>query len=77
MSVFVSGNLIIRHAALSRMVHCQEVKDLNSDPYDENEPDPVKSRAIESSLWELKTSQSHWLQEVASKATIINSAFPK
>ncbi|XP_003742058.1 nucleolar complex protein 4 homolog [Galendromus occidentalis] len=71
------GNLVIRHAALSRMVHCQETKDMNSDPFDENETDPAKSRALESSLWELKTLQSHWLQSVAAKSSIINSAFPK
>jgi len=30
------------------------VADLKDDPYDSNEADPVKCRAIDSSLWELK-----------------------
>jgi len=29
-------------------------KDLQEDPYDPDEADPMKCRAIESSLWELK-----------------------
>jgi len=34
-------------------------EDLRDDPYDPNEVDPVKCRAIESSLWELKVSFAH------------------
>ena len=31
-------------------------EDLQDDPYDPNEADPVRCRALESSLWELKVS---------------------
>lgn len=71
------GNLIIRHATLGRMVHCEDVKDLSMDPFIETETDPAKSRALESSLWELKTLQSHWFHRAAAKARIIDNPFPK
>ncbi|XP_022705126.1 nucleolar complex protein 4 homolog A-like isoform X2 [Varroa jacobsoni] len=71
------GNLIIRHATLGRMVHCEDVKDLSVDPFIETETDPAKSRALESSLWELKTLQSHWFHRAAAKARIIDNPFPK
>jgi len=42
---------------LNILVYCALIvvfSDLDDDPYDFNEPDPVKCRAMESSLWELK-----------------------
>lgn len=34
------------------------------DVYDENEPDPAKSRAVESSLWELAALRNHYCPQV-------------
>lgn len=42
-----------------------------------SEPDPQFTRAIESSLWELETLQSHYHPNVASLARIIGEQFTK
>ncbi|CAG2067784.1 unnamed protein product [Timema podura] len=46
------------------------------DPYLEEERDPTKSRAMESSLWELAALQHHVLPSVATAARFINSPLP-
>lgn len=50
---------------------------LGNDPYDPTEPDPQLSHAIDSSLWELETCQSHYHPTVASIARIISEQFTK
>jgi len=40
------------------------------------ERDPLKSQAIESSLWELQALQNHILPSVATAATFINMPLP-
>ena len=34
------------------------------DPYDANEEDPAKSKAVESSLWELQALRNHYCPQV-------------
>ncbi|CAI7590665.1 unnamed protein product [Penicillium bialowiezense] len=47
------------------------------DPFDPNESDPNLTDAIESSLWEIETLQSHFHPNVAAIARIISEQFTK
>ncbi|KAJ5306816.1 hypothetical protein PENANT_c003G03701 [Penicillium antarcticum] len=47
------------------------------DPFDATEADPTKTDAIESSLWEIETLQSHYHPNVAAIARIISEQFTK
>ncbi|KAJ5085293.1 hypothetical protein N7532_010064 [Penicillium argentinense] len=47
------------------------------DPFDAAETDPTRTNAIESSLWEIETLQSHYHPNVASIARIISEQFTK
>eukprot|EP00983_Pelagomonas_calceolata_P051047 1142239-Pelagomonas_calceolata.AAC.2 len=38
--------------------------ELGSDPYDPQEEDPAKTRAVESSLWELQALRNHYCPQV-------------
>ncbi|XP_042903382.1 nucleolar complex protein 4 homolog B isoform X2 [Parasteatoda tepidariorum] len=70
-------NLLIRHPALTVLIHRTDIKDLTDDPYDFAAIDPAESKALESSLWEIKTLQSHYHPEVSRKAKIIDKELPK
>ncbi len=48
-----------------------------ADPYDAAEPDPLKTRALESSLWELKSLQRHYLSHVGVMAKVFEEKFTK
>lgn len=47
------------------------------DPFDPDESDPTLTDAIESSLWEIETLQSHYHPNVAAIARIISEQFTK
>ena len=47
------------------------------DPFDMDEPDPMFTEAIESSLWEIESLQSHYHPNVATLAKIISEQFTK
>ncbi|KAL9586289.1 MAG: hypothetical protein Q9212_001007 [Teloschistes hypoglaucus] len=47
------------------------------DPFDMREPDPMETNAIDSSLWEIHTLQSHYHPNVATIAKIISEQFTK
>ena len=47
------------------------------DPFQMDEPDPMNTDAIESSLWEIETLQSHYHPNVATIAKIISEQFTK
>lgn len=47
------------------------------DPFEPEQTDLQKTRALESSLWELKTLQSHWDSRVREQARFINRPLPK
>lgn len=51
--------------------------DVNEDPYVMSESDLVACKATESSLWEIKTLQSHALPEIANTAKFIDRELPK
>ncbi|XP_067135535.1 nucleolar complex protein 4 homolog B isoform X1 [Centruroides vittatus] len=69
-------NLLIRHQ-LQILINNPSDVEITDDPYIMDEPDPLKCKALESSLWEIKTLQSHWHPEVAIKARFINKPLPK
>lgn len=79
-------NMFKRHPACTFMMHreirCLELKEaLEShgmdDPFDMEEQDPLLTNAIESSVWELETLQSHYHPNVATLAKIISEQFTK
>ncbi|ODM21498.1 hypothetical protein SI65_02342 [Aspergillus cristatus] len=47
------------------------------DPFDPDEPDPTRTDAIESSVWEIVTLQTHYHPNVAAIARIISEQFTK
>ncbi|XP_010602556.1 nucleolar complex protein 4 homolog [Fukomys damarensis] len=67
-------NLLRRHPACRILVHRPQGPELDADPYDPEEEDPAKSRALESCLWELQTLQQHYHPEVSRAASIISQA---
>jgi U3 small nucleolar RNA-associated protein 19 len=50
---------------------------LGNDPFDMSEPNPQLTHAIDSSLWEIETLQSHYHPNVASLARIISEQFTR
>uniref|UniRef100_A0A131Z008 U3 small nucleolar RNA-associated protein 19 n=1 Tax=Rhipicephalus appendiculatus TaxID=34631 RepID=A0A131Z008_RHIAP len=71
------GNLLIRHRSLATMINDSSDRDVSVDPYDVEQENPSKSQAADSSLWELKTLQSHWHPTVAKKAKFIDDNLPR
>lgn len=63
---FIS-NLIIRHKSLKRLLNDPPLPQtvLKNDPYNMEESDPTKSRALESSLWEVEALTQHVLPNVS------------
>ena len=62
--MFVLGftqNLLMRHPKCLRLIHRKSpnVMDLSTDPYREDETDPLNTRALNSSLWELEIVLRH------------------
>ncbi|XP_058823843.1 nucleolar complex protein 4 homolog A [Topomyia yanbarensis] len=70
------GNLIMRHPALKRLIFHPSGGEVSQDPFIMDESDPVKSNALESSLWEVAALQSHVLPSVATAAKFISNPFP-
>lgn len=70
-------NLFKRHPGAMAMLHRLADEMPEADPYDENEPVPGKSRAIESSVWELAALKSHYLASVGTMAKIFGEQFTK
>ncbi|KAF4213021.1 hypothetical protein CNMCM8980_000153 [Aspergillus fumigatiaffinis] len=79
-------NLLKNHPTCTFMLH-RVVRDEQTkatleaegmdDPFDVNEGDPTRTKAIESSLWEIETLQSHYHPNVAAIARIISEQFTK
>ncbi|KAJ5936624.1 hypothetical protein N7466_003074 [Penicillium verhagenii] len=79
-------NIFKSHPTCSYMMH-RVVNDQNiaaeieakglDDPFDPTESDPIRTGAIDSSLWEIETLQSHYHPNVASIANIISEQFTK
>ncbi|KAL8809364.1 MAG: hypothetical protein Q9200_003485 [Gallowayella weberi] len=76
-------NLLKSHPSCTFMIHrkpeySQWVEGAGmADPFNMAEPDPMKTKAIDSSLWELETLQSHYHPNVATMAKIISEQFTK
>lgn len=74
------GNLLLRHPGLKRLVDAgtgsEQPPPSFSDPYVMEERDPLKSGALASSLWELRTLQQHTLPGVAAAARFISEPLP-
>ncbi|XP_037672947.1 nucleolar complex protein 4 homolog [Choloepus didactylus] len=65
-------NLLRQHPACRILVHRPHGPELDADPYDPEEEDPARSRALESSLWELQALQRHYHPDVSKAASAIN-----
>ena len=77
-------NLLKSHPTCTFMIHriphppnLVSGDKVGEDPFNMSEPDPLLTHAIESSLWELETLQSHYHPNVASVARIISEQFTK
>lgn len=77
-------NLLKQHPSTTFMIHrnpyppyTKTDTNLGVDPFDPAETDPQNTGAIDSSLWELETLQSHYHPTVASIARIISEQFTK
>ncbi|XP_042297854.1 nucleolar complex protein 4 homolog [Sceloporus undulatus] len=68
-------NLLRRHPSCKVLIHrLDSPAEMLEDPYVMDEEEPSESRALESSLWEIKTLQNHYHPDVAKAATIINTS---
>ena len=75
-------NLLQSHRTCTLMVHrttelTSKTEDDWGDPFDMNEPNPMETGALESSIWEIETLQSHYHPNVATIAKIISQPFTK
>ncbi|KAF8143833.1 CBF/Mak21 family-domain-containing protein [Mycena galopus ATCC 62051] len=74
-------NTLKRHPALMAMIHrpadSLESENEIQDPFDPAEPNPLLTKAIESSLWELNTHREHYLAGVSTLTRIFAEAFTK
>lgn len=67
-------NLIRRHPSCRVLIHKPSLQDeLMDDPYIEDEEDPAKCCALDSSLWEIKTLQRHFHPDLAKTALLIKT----
>uniref|UniRef100_A0A6J0T7G3 Nucleolar complex protein 4 homolog n=1 Tax=Pogona vitticeps TaxID=103695 RepID=A0A6J0T7G3_9SAUR len=68
-------NLLRRHPSCKVLIDRPSgPAEMLEDPYRMEAEDPSESRALESSLWEIKTLQSHYHPDVAKAAATINTA---
>ena len=77
-------NILKAHPTCTFMIHrnsyppyTKTEDNLGIDPFNMSETDPQKTHAIDSSLWELESLQSHYHPNVASLARIISEQFTK
>ncbi|KAF8621393.1 hypothetical protein AX15_007846 [Amanita polypyramis BW_CC] len=70
-------NILKRHPALMVMVHRTEEDGDFNDSFLSDEPNPLLTQALSSSLWELYSHRSHYHSTVSSLAKILSEAFTK
>ena len=71
-------SLIKKHPQCKALIHRSDITyEGNEDLFDPKETDPLKSRAIESSLWEIVSLQEHECIEVRQYARVLKSNFMK
>ncbi|KAG7088080.1 hypothetical protein E1B28_012111 [Marasmius oreades] len=68
-------NMLKRHPALMPMIHRDGT--LGNDQFNASETNPFITKAIESSLWEIQTHNSHYHPSVSTLAKIFSEAFTK
>lgn len=69
--------LLMHRAVRDAELRDEMEKEGMDDPFDPEEMDPTRTDAIESSLWEIVTLQSHYHPNVAAIAQIISEQFTK
>lgn len=57
--------LLIRHPSCKRLIHNETITSYENDPYKEEEKDLSKTKALDSSLWELRLLELHWNPKIA------------
>lgn len=70
-------NLLKRHPTCMVLLQNLEVTSEYKDTFDNEEVDPLKTKAMGSSLWELETLMSHYHPNVATLAKIFGEPFRK
>lgn len=70
------GNLIIRHPGLTVLTQRDQPGIISKDPYIMEESDPLKSRALESQLWEIHGMQRHFIPAVVKAASSVFKTLP-
>lgn len=72
-------NLLKTHPTCTFMLHreADHISKSAKDPFKMEETDPMKTNAIDSSLWELHTLQSHYHPNVAAIAKIMSEQFTR
>jgi U3 small nucleolar RNA-associated protein 19 len=79
-------NMFKKHPQCTFMIHREPTGEAErqlwqkhgaNEPFDMDEPDPLRTGAIDSSLWEIETLQSHYHPNVATLAKIISEQFTK
>lgn len=72
-------NVLKRHPALMCMIHRPEMGGIEDelDPFDPEEKDPMQTKALQSSLWELTTHRQHYHASVATLARVFEEAFTR
>jgi U3 small nucleolar RNA-associated protein 19 len=79
-------NMFKKHPQCTFMIHREmrteeEKQEIDTygfeDPFDMDEPDPMKTCAIDSSIWEIETLQSHYHPNVATLAKVVSEQFTK
>ena len=80
-------NMLKRHPSCMGMLHrptaviapsgAEDGDENDSDPFDADEKDPLKTGALDSSLWELKSLQKHYLSHVSTMGKIFEEVFTK
>lgn len=71
-------NLLKRHPTCMCLIHSNKTIDnAATDPFIMEELDPYESKAIDSSLWEVKTLSEHYYANVSTLAKIFSEQFLK
>lgn len=70
-------NLLKNHPGCMVLIHRTDVMSAEEDPFDMSESDPMLTKAIDSSIWELATMQDHYHPSVSTLAKVLSQPFSK
>ena len=70
-------NIIQQHPICASLIHRSKSSTPKSDPFNNSQPNPLLTHALESSLWELHTLATHFHPNVATIASVIARPFTK